>query len=200
VPFSRGSPCRNSLPSPAVCGIICACGCIIESANKKTESELEDETNEMSSWNDPDRWAALCSGTACPICCRREPLDVVAKLEVCWVTMQEAAPVPGYSCLVSQSHVVELHDLPDADASAFMRDAQRVSRALTAATGAVKLNYEIHGNSLPHLHMHFFPRYRGDQFEGQPINPRLVAQPVYGPGEFQRIRDAFLLALNSSAA
>jgi diadenosine tetraphosphate (Ap4A) HIT family hydrolase len=156
--------------------------------------------NEMSSWNDHDRWAALCSGSACPICYRREPLDVVAKLEASWATMQEAAPVPGYVCLVSQSHAVELHDLPDAAASAFMRDARRVSRALTAATGAVKLNYEIHGNSLPHLHMHFFPRYRGDQFEGQPIDPRLVAQPVYAPGEFQRIRDAFLVALDSSTA
>jgi diadenosine tetraphosphate (Ap4A) HIT family hydrolase len=113
--------------------------------------------------------------------------------------MQEAAPVPGYACLVSQTHAVELHDLPDADASRFMRDARRVSRALAEVTGAVKLNYEIHGNSLPHLHMHFFPRYRGDQFEGQPINPRLVAQPVYSPGEFQRIRNAFLVALDSGA-
>jgi diadenosine tetraphosphate (Ap4A) HIT family hydrolase len=149
-------------------------------------------------WNEPDRWAALCSGAACPICSRREPLDVVAKLEASWVTMQEAAPVPGYACLVSQTHAVELHDLPDAVASAFMRDARRVSRALAVVTGAVKLNYEIHGNSLPHLHMHFFPRYRGDQFEGQPINPRLVAQPVYAPGEFQRIRSAFLVALDST--
>jgi diadenosine tetraphosphate (Ap4A) HIT family hydrolase len=154
----------------------------------------------MSSWNDHDRWAGLCSGAACPICYRREPLDIVAKLEASWVTMQEAAPVPGYACLVSQSHAVELHDLPEATACAFMRDARRVSRALTAATGAVKLNYEIHGNSLPHLHMHFFPRYRGDQFEGQPIDPRLVAQPVYAAGEFQRIRDAFLDALDSSTA
>jgi diadenosine tetraphosphate (Ap4A) HIT family hydrolase len=128
---------------------------------------------------------------------RREPLDVVAKLEVCWVTMQEAAPVPGYVCLVSQSHAVELHDLPEAAASAFMRDARRLSKALAAATGAVKLNCEIHGNSLSHLHMHFFPRYRGDQFEGQPIDPRVVAQPVYAPGEFRRIRDAFLLALDA---
>jgi diadenosine tetraphosphate (Ap4A) HIT family hydrolase len=156
--------------------------------------------NETIAWNDHDRWAALCSGEACPICVQREPLDVVAKLEVCWVTMQEAAPVPGYVCLVSQSHVVELHDLPEAAAAAFMHDAQRVSKALAAATGAVKLNYEIHGNSIPHLHLHFFPRHRGDQFEGQPINPKAVAQPVYVPGEFRRIRDAFLLALNSPEA
>jgi diadenosine tetraphosphate (Ap4A) HIT family hydrolase len=124
----------------------------------------------------------------------------VAKLEASWVTMQEAAAIRGYLCLVSQVHAVELHDLADATATAFMRDARRVSKALAAATGAVKLNYEIHGNSLPHLHMHFFPRYRGDRFEGQPINPRLMRNPIYSPGEFQRIRDAFLTVLNSTRA
>jgi diadenosine tetraphosphate (Ap4A) HIT family hydrolase len=114
--------------------------------------------------------------------------------------MQEAAPIRGYLCLVSQIHAVELYDLADATATAFMRDARKVSQALVAATGAVKLNYEIHGNSLPHLHMHFFPRYRGDQFEGQPINPRLVKKPAYTVGEFQRIRDAFLSVLGSNHA
>jgi diadenosine tetraphosphate (Ap4A) HIT family hydrolase len=74
--------------------------------------------------------------------------------------------------------------------------SQRVSAALAAGTDAVKLNYKIHGNSLPHLHMHFFPRYRGDQFEGQPINPKSVTQPVHAAGEFQRICEKFLRALN----
>jgi diadenosine tetraphosphate (Ap4A) HIT family hydrolase len=150
-------------------------------------------------WNEPDRWAALCSGDACPICVRREPLDIVAQLEASWVTMQEAAPVPGYLCVVSQTHAVELHDLPEPAAQAFMRDARRVSKVIAGVTGAVKLNYEIHGNSLPHLHMHIYPRYRGDQFEGQPINPGLVVQSVYAPGEFQRVRAAVVLALNSRA-
>jgi diadenosine tetraphosphate (Ap4A) HIT family hydrolase len=127
-------------------------------------------------------------------------MDVVAKLEASWVTMQEAAPVPGYVCLVSQTHVVDLHDLPTAIACAFMRDARRVSMAVARVTGAVKINYEIHGNSIPHLHMHYFPRYRGDQFEGQPINPRLVVQPVYAPGQFERMRDAFVATLASNAA
>jgi diadenosine tetraphosphate (Ap4A) HIT family hydrolase len=127
-------------------------------------------------------------------------MDIVAKLEASWATMQGAAPIAGYVCLVSEIHAVELHDLPEAKALAFMRDARRVSKALAKATGAVKLNYEIHGNSLPHLHMHFFPRYRGDQFEGQPINPRLVTKPVYAAGEFQRIRDAFLAELKSARA
>ncbi len=59
------------------------------------------------------------------------------------------------------------------------------------------MNYEIHGNSLPHFHMHFFPRYRSDRFEGQPIDPRKVAQPVYESGEFERIKNAFVAALVS---
>jgi diadenosine tetraphosphate (Ap4A) HIT family hydrolase len=140
------------------------------------------------------------ASAACPICHRREPMDVVAKLEGSWVTMQETAPVPGYVCLVSRIHAVDLHDLPEAAAFAFMRDARMVSMAVASVTGAVKMNYEIHGNSIPHLHMHFFPRYRGDQFEGQPINPRVAVQPVYAPGEFERVRDAFVVALASTAA
>jgi diadenosine tetraphosphate (Ap4A) HIT family hydrolase len=151
----------------------------------------------LSAWNDGDRWAALCSGEACPICLQGEPRDVVAKLDASWATMQEMAPVRGYVCLVSQMHAVELHDLPEAAALGFMRDCQKVSKALKAATGAVKLNYEIHGNTLPHLHMHFFPRYRGDRFEGRPIDPGSVKEPVYCAGEFQKMRERFLSALGS---
>ena len=69
-----------------------------------------------------------------------------------------------------------------------MRDLRRVSRAVAAATGAVKLNYEIHGNTVPHLHVHLFPRYVGDAFEGGPIDPRAAVGPVYAPGEFQALR------------
>jgi diadenosine tetraphosphate (Ap4A) HIT family hydrolase len=59
-----------------------------------------------------------------------------------------------------------------------------VSAALQAVTGAVKLNYEIHGNTIPHLHTHIYPRYRGDAFENRPIDPRLRGMPVYGTYEF----------------
>lgn len=34
------------------------------------------------------------------------------------------------------------------------------------------MNYEIHGNTIPHLHMHLFPRFDGDPFEGRPIDGR----------------------------
>jgi diadenosine tetraphosphate (Ap4A) HIT family hydrolase len=149
----------------------------------------------MAEWTNPDRWSALCSGAGCPICQRGEPLDIVATLSVSWVTMHVAPPVRGYVCLVSKIHAVELHDLAEDTAAAFMQDARRVSKSLSYVTGAVKINYEIHGNSIPHLHMHFFPRYRGDQFEGAPINPKQAVQPVYLPSEFDQIRRDFLEAL-----
>ena len=31
-------------------------------------------------------------------------------------------------------------------------------------------HYEIHGNTIEHLHLHVFPRYTGDPFDGQPID------------------------------
>ncbi len=34
---------------------------------------------------------------------------------------------------------------------------------------APEMNYEIHGNSIPHLHLHLYPRFSGDPFEGRPV-------------------------------
>ncbi|MGH8732345.1 MAG: HIT family protein, partial [Burkholderiales bacterium] len=60
-----------------------------------------------------------------------------------------------------------------------MRDVRRVAAALRNVTNCVKLNYEIHGNTIPHLHVHLYPRYRGDPFEGGPIDTRLIKGSPY---------------------
>jgi len=91
----------------------------------------------------------------------------------------------GYCCLVLKRHAVELYDLNADEASALMDDIQRVAQALQMITGAVKLNYEIHGNTIPHLHVHLFPRYKGDPFENRPIDPRLIQESPYKEGEFE---------------
>ena len=149
----------------------------------------------MAVWSDPVRWTALTRGDDCPICLRSRPNDVIAMLENSWVTAPESAPIAGYACLVLRRHAVELHDLAPEEASAFMRDAQRLSRAVARVTDAVKMNYEIHGNTLPHLHMHFFPRRRGDPFEDRAIDPRQVASPVYARDDYREYVDALTIAL-----
>jgi diadenosine tetraphosphate (Ap4A) HIT family hydrolase len=141
----------------------------------------------MSKWNSTE-WKTLCSGQACPICLSGKPFGIVAELNATYLTSSPDSPMRGYCCLVLKRHAVELHDLSADEACRLMRDLQRVSKIVQEITGAVKLNYEIHGNTIPHLHVHLFPRYKGDAFEDGPINPRLIRESQYGEGEFESFR------------
>ncbi len=141
----------------------------------------------MSKWNSTE-WKALCSGEACPICLSGKPFGIVAELSATYLTSSPDSPMRGYCCLVLKRHAVELYELGADEACALMRDLQRVAATLQEITGAVKLNYEIHGNTLPHLHVHLFPRYKGDPFEDCAINPRLIRESPYRAGEFESFR------------
>lgn len=138
----------------------------------------------MSKWNSPE-WEALYSGKGCPICRDGRPFGIIAELSVTYLTSSPESPVRGYCCLVLKRHAVELYELSSNEASALMHDVQRVAEAVQRITGAVKLNYEIHGNTIPHLHVHLFPRYKGDPFEDGPIDPRLIQESPYAAGEFE---------------
>jgi diadenosine tetraphosphate (Ap4A) HIT family hydrolase len=142
----------------------------------------------MSRWNS-DEWAALCSGAACPICRSGRPDGVVLELTASYLTCSANAPMRGYCCVVLKRHAVELHELGDEEAIALTRDIQRVGRAVQEIMKAVKLNYEIHGNTIPHLHVHLYPRYRGDPFEGRPIDPALIKASPYKSSEFENFVD-----------
>jgi diadenosine tetraphosphate (Ap4A) HIT family hydrolase len=51
----------------------------------------------------------------------------------------------------------------------YWRETLRVGRALAERFTPVKLNFETHGNTLPHLHTHVMPRYADDPRPGQPF-------------------------------
>jgi diadenosine tetraphosphate (Ap4A) HIT family hydrolase len=57
---------------------------------------------------------------------------------------------------------------------AFFGDAMAVARGLARAVAPVKMNYEIHGNTIPHLHMHLFPRTADDPYVGYVITSRVT--------------------------
>jgi diadenosine tetraphosphate (Ap4A) HIT family hydrolase len=149
----------------------------------------------MSSWTNPAEWERLRREETCPVCLRGRPADALAELEASFLLAGEDAPVRGYCFLLLKRHALELYELSAEEGAAFMRDVQRASRAVHEITRAVKLNYEIHGNTIPHLHLHLFPRYPGDPFEWQPINPRAVKTPVYAPGEFAEFAAGLRAAL-----
>ncbi|HET6851891.1 MAG TPA: HIT family protein [Pyrinomonadaceae bacterium] len=152
----------------------------------------------MSKWSNPEEWERVRNATSCPVCLRGGPTDAIAELETSFLIASENGPMKGYCFLLYKRHVIELYELPAEEATAFMRDVQRAAKAVHEITQAVKLNYEIHGNTIPHLHLHLFPRYIGDQFENQPINPRIVTQPVYAAGEFADFAERLRSALQTS--
>ena len=125
----------------------------------------------MSAWDEPERWEAAKLPQACPICTRGEPLGVIAEYDTVWVTAGRDAPLPAYSCVVAKEHVVEPFDLPPVALEGFWREAMLVARLLAEFAQPTKMNYEIHGNTIPHLHLHLFPRYAGDPYVGGPIDP-----------------------------
>ena len=133
--------------------------------------------------------------TKCPICRDGQPRDIVARLDVSWVSLPDPPPLRGYAVLVFHRHAVELHDLTADEGAAFMRDVQRLSRAVSEITGAAKLNYEIHGNTIPHLHLHLFPRYPDDPFVGRPIHPKETTP--YAAGEYERLREQLAALLGA---
>lgn len=104
------------------------------------------------------------------ICRDAVPTDVIAETAHCWVTAPAAAPLPGYVCVVSKTHVIEPFDLPLDQQAAFWLDVCRAARAVRDAVASTKINYEIHGNTIAHLHLHVFPRYAGDPFVDGPID------------------------------
>jgi diadenosine tetraphosphate (Ap4A) HIT family hydrolase len=136
----------------------------------------------MSKWNSSE-WESLCSGSKCPIC-RGRANDVLVGLSVSYLTSCPDAAMRGYCCVVLKRHAVELDELRDDEAEALMRDVRRVAAALRQITNCVKLNYEIHGNTIPHLHVHLYPRYRGDPFEEGPIDRRVIRASPYRGSEY----------------
>ena len=124
----------------------------------------------------------------CP-CCNSEPMpdgvEDLAELEHSWVMAERVAQgrLFGKCCVVAKIHSALFYDLAKDDMANFMAEVQAVAAALHSVTGAVKINYEIHGNSGAHLHCHLFPRYLDDDFPSAPIDYRISEPSPYESDE-----------------
>ncbi len=71
----------------------------------------------------------------------------------------------GHTLLVPRTHVQTLADLPAGQVENFFMTAQRLERAVEAATdadGSLVLINNVVSQSVPHLHLHVIPRRRRD--------------------------------------
>jgi diadenosine tetraphosphate (Ap4A) HIT family hydrolase len=75
----------------------------------------------------------------------------------------------GYCLLIARSHARELNGLPDAERRAFLDEMCLLAKAIEDCFQPHKLNYELLGNQVPHLHWHVFPRYADDPERLKPV-------------------------------
>jgi diadenosine tetraphosphate (Ap4A) HIT family hydrolase len=108
----------------------------------------------------------------CPICAAGKPRGVLAERQSTWITSEARTPTFGYVCVVAKPHVVEPFELDGEDRALFWEDVLFAAERLAELVRPRKINYEIHGNTVPHLHAHVFARFEGDRFTGGPIDPR----------------------------
>lgn len=95
---------------------------------------------------------------------------VICRMASGWAVMGDVQFLPGYCLLLPDPVVASLNDL-DAEAQAtYLLDMARIGDAVLQATGALRINYEILGNSEPELHCHIFARYASEP-EGKRTMP-----------------------------
>src|SRR2546427_10837844 len=75
----------------------------------------------------------------------------------------------GYTFLTLKWHEEELYKLADKDRKQFLEDMSLAANALSKPLKPDKMNYELLGNSMPHLHWHLIPRHTSHPLRGRPI-------------------------------
>lgn len=87
---------------------------------------------------------------------------VICRLASGWVVMGDVQFLPGYCLLLPDPVVPSLNHLDAQARATYLLDMARIGDAVLQATGALRMNYEILGNSEPELHCHIFPRYAAE--------------------------------------
>lgn len=100
----------------------------------------------------------------------------------------------GWTVVVFQRHATELFHLAPTERIQLMEEVNRVAKALAQAYGARKINYELLGNQLPHIHWHIIPRLANDPAPLEPVW-RVPHEPALHTGaelhsDIQRIQQA----------
>jgi diadenosine tetraphosphate (Ap4A) HIT family hydrolase len=112
--------------------------------------------------------------STCPFCEKLAGLDRLPA-EIVWRFPHSVALLGtwqyyhGYCVLVARTHATELSALPDDERRAYLDEMCLLARAIETCYHPHKLNYELLGNQVPHLHWHLFPRSADDPARLSPV-------------------------------
>jgi diadenosine tetraphosphate (Ap4A) HIT family hydrolase len=120
----------------------------------------------MRAW--PEDWAERKQGKHCPMCAGGRPDETEYGIRILQTGhsdayLQRHGTVRGYTIVIWRGrHVAEPTELTMSDSNAYWQDVLTVARALERHYRPLKINLEMLGNTLPHLHTHIRPRYTDD--------------------------------------
>ena len=131
---------------------------------------------------------------------------VMARMRTGFAVIGDTQHLPGYSLLLTDDLGVDhLTDLPWSRRRHFLFDLSLIGEAVFAVTrdhGASRINYEVLGNSWPHLHGHVHPRYEWEPAEkiGGPVwrypkQLRNAAEHAYDEARHGELRAAIAAEL-----
>ena len=137
----------------------------------------------------PKNWDALVSGEACPVCDlihsakqEDEHILAVADLRFSRLFLAKNQYVPGYCMVICRRHVIEPYELTADERVMFFDDLALAGKGLQEVFKADKMNYNLLGNVVPHLHVHIVPRYFTDSAPNRPIDPAPKGEEIYLSG------------------
>ncbi len=109
--------------------------------------------------------------TDCPMCSRWDTDSDLRIIELphSYVILNRDQFFPGYTLLFTKNHVTELFHLDRELRAALMEEVSLVAQALYTVFTPAKINYELLGNMVPHIHWHIVPRFSSDPLWPRPI-------------------------------
>jgi diadenosine tetraphosphate (Ap4A) HIT family hydrolase len=123
----------------------------------------------------PQSFYDLKRGEGCPMCEQGRPEETEYGVrffagEVSDAYLQKADIQRGYSVVVWRGrHVAEPTELSAGEATQYWLEVLLAARRIESRLEPVKLNYQLFGKALPHLHTHVIPRYARDPRPGWPF-------------------------------
>lgn len=148
---------------------------------------------------------AMRRGVGCPICAEGRPDDTGGGLrffagEAVDAYLRRTSTQKGYTIVIWRGrHVAEPTELTEAEAALWWRELMLVGHALEQHFEPVKLNYELLGNTVPHLHAHVLPRYADDPRPGWPFPWPDGDPPPFPEADVQREVELLRARLSGAA-
>lgn len=127
----------------------------------------------LSAWRDD--WPGRVRGHGCVMC------DLIGVAENSWgirifagryvdAYLPRSGSVPGYTVAIwNGRHVSEPTQLQPEEAAGYWRETLQVGRAVEQGFEHAKMNYQMLGNTVPHLHAHIVPRPLLDPAPHRPL-------------------------------